>query len=218
MDYHKRNTSSDSDAMLTSRCSSPKDSNKSLSQVSTIESVGCIVDMTKYKKNLTMALPSKEDSVCWISSFPQGDYQLDWDDTSAVQEKITKDELEEYCQNISVHCTVIFNRVLYNQIKQSKRRFHIGIVLLVLIIIIIGGFGFVFKFYWAPLIDLFILVFALFFLYNFMRGKLEKITEDLKKHIKEYNLEAKSIKTKIGKYGRFLSFRLILAPAVSANV
>ncbi|OMJ90131.1 hypothetical protein SteCoe_7626 [Stentor coeruleus] len=207
MELHKRSTSSSSDIVLTSRCATPRSNFHMEFTESHPKTTGCIVDMTKYKKNLTLALPSKTDSVCWISKFPQGEYQLIWDDTSAIIETITQKELEDYCQSISAHCSEQFIKI-----KRSKVFFRIGLFALLCILFIIFGVGFVFKIYWISIIDLVVAVIGLFLLYNYMKNKLESITIGLKLHIKEDNLEAKSIKTKIGKYGTYIAFRLILAP------
>lgn len=210
MELHKRSISSGSDIMLTSRCATPNtDFHMELTE-NHPKSLGCIVDITKYKKNLTMALPSKIDSVCWISKFPQGEYQLIWDDTSAVIETITQNELEDYCQRISKYCSNQFGKI-----KKSKALFPVGLFALLSIVFVIFGVGFIFKIFWASIIDLIVAVIGLFLLYNYMRNSLEDITAGLKLYIKEYNLEARSIKTKVGKYGIYITFRLIVAPVTT---
>lgn len=214
MDISKKSTREIEEIVITSRCASPKNFLVHPADDNTHEELNELArqfDGNKYKCNLTLALPTKCGSVCWISKYPQGEYIIDWKTTSAVCETITQKELSEYCQKISNYSLNTFGKVIIIQIKKSKKFFHLGLIALFLLVLMTLGVIIIFQVYWLSIIDIGLIVTWVFCCFNYIRRKLEAITKDLKAYIKKHNLESKHIKTKIGKYGTFLSFRLMTA-------
>ncbi|OMJ91488.1 hypothetical protein SteCoe_5978 [Stentor coeruleus] len=208
-DISKNVTREIEEIVITSRSVSPKNFIAHPTDDNTHEELNELArqfDGSKYKCNLTLALPTKFSSVCWISKYPQGEYIVDWKTTSAVCETITKKELSEYCEKISNYSLSTFGKI-----KRSKKIFHLGLVALFLIILMTLGIILIFKAYWLAIIDCGLIVTWVFCCFNYISRKLEAITKDLKAYIKKHNLEYKHIKTKIGKYGTFLSFRLMIS-------
>ena len=103
---HKRNESSSS--VVTnpaSPCPSPKNAalpSQSLDSEAT-ERNRLIQQLhgKNYETLVMFAYPDSLDSFCWMSKFPKGEYEIEWNAKSAVSEVITKEELDDFCKEIS---------------------------------------------------------------------------------------------------------------------
>ena len=77
-----------------------------------------------------------------------------------------------------------------------------------IILILLGEF---LKIYWIGVLVIIVIILGLFLAYNLIQQSLDNITEKLKKFIKSNpELKNKMIKVKIGKYGKYILFTVII--------